>query len=267
MRALCVAVAAVLSLASPAALALPMDWSPFISCTREFAPMRPHPAGHYETVVVAIKVISKCYVQAPPPGLPPPPGETGPNRPGPGLRDDDEVACDKIEDRKRALQERLTDIRYEERALETAINDGESALRVADEVSRVLEADARSAQQACDRAQANYQAEVVAMFASISTQCRPRRPPEVVQDCIDEKLAQAEALLAGGNAEQLATQRCAVARSVNEYFQRQAQVRAALAQELSRWEDQRRALMRERWRIQSELRALAERQKSGDCKR
>lgn len=266
MKTVMGAAAVALTLSASPAFALPSEWNAFLQCTREFGTPRPHAPGHYETVVSALRVIEKCYVVVPPAGLPPPSGEFGPNRPSADPRTLEDVPCEKIDDTKRALQERLTDLGYELRTLETSIDNAEVALRVATEVSDILSADSRQASQACDRAQSTYQAELTRKAAEMTSQCRQRRPPEARLDCLDEKLAAAQNLLANSNEAILAQRLCDIAKSINEFYQRQDQVRARLTQELSRSRDDRIDLLRERMRIEATLRRLNARQSTGDCK-
>ena len=170
-----------------------------------------------------------------------------------------------IDERKRDLQQRLTDLGYEGGALKNSIERGEDALRVADEVSRLLAIDVQDSQRACDRAQTRYGSELAQLVAQRMNECRPRRPRSAAEDCMDTKLAEAEALLAGSNDQVLATKLCAVATDINGFFQRQEEVRTRLRSELNRWQDDYLSIIKERMKIERSIRILKDRQKNGDC--
>jgi hypothetical protein len=174
------------------ALAMPIDWDPFVVCTKDFVPVS-RPGGKFETVV-AERVVTTCVMTTKPSLINSEPKVTPvPDRVRGSVVD---LPCDKVPDKVKELKDKKAEFDTRVKNLDAEIKNAEGALLVLDNTSNGLRPEVRLQNTRCTTATNAFNQAVNTIAAPEIAACR-QLPRADRADCIEE--AKANAGLATGN--------------------------------------------------------------------
>lgn len=182
---------ALLGSSLPAA-AMPIDWDPFLVCTKDFVPVS-RPGGKFETVV-AERVVTTCVMTTKPSLINSEPKVTPvPDRVRGSVAD---LPCDKVPEKVKELKDKKAEFDTRVKNLDIEIKNAEGGLLVLDNTSNALRPDVRLQRTRCTTATNAFNQAVNTIAAPEIAACR-QLPAADRTDCIEE--AKANAGLGAGN--------------------------------------------------------------------
>lgn len=215
------------------ALAMPIDWDPFIVCTKDFVPVS-RPGGKFETVV-AERVVTTCVMTTKPSIINSEPKVTPvPDRVRGGIAD---LPCNEVPAKITTLNDKKTEFDTRISHLDAEIKNAEGGLLVLDNTSNGLRPEVRLQKTRCTTATNAYNQAVNTIAAPEIAECR-QLPRADRADCVEE--AKANAGLGAGNKFNAKITACNRSDDLKGKLEESEGLAQKLRSEMASWMDIRR---------------------------
>ncbi len=168
-------------LTAAATLAMPAQWDPFLTCSRDFVPVS-RPAGPMETVV-AERIVTRCVREAPP-DLASITQSIDHLRPTAGNATLADLPCSKIPETLSALKEKSKEYTAAINEIDAAIAAGNEAQSVLVDAMAALNKEIPPQQSACQVAISRYDRLHQRKMNQLTALCR-RMTGELRQECLE----------------------------------------------------------------------------------